>query len=62
VPSLDPGARLAVEPDPSWQVASAGPGRSSLLLRHPGFGWLGFSFGANEAAEIAAALFLGANT
>ena len=50
---LDPNAPLAVTEDPNWWVFDPDPQGQTLVLRHPGLGWLGFSFTQAQASEIA---------
>jgi hypothetical protein len=50
---LDPSADLTVTENPSWWVFDPEPDGQTLVLRHPGLGWLGFLFDQDQAAEIA---------
>lgn len=54
-PTLDPGSRLEVTPDPAWrlELSKYGP---TLALRHPGLGWLGFVLPPHEAKHMGEAL------
>lgn len=54
---LEFGSRIATIPAPQWRVHAT---TRSLFVRHPGYGWLGFSFPTDEAARLGDRL--GANT
>ncbi len=63
---LEPGARVPATFAPAWQVSETGtPGTHAVMLRHPGFGWLGFVLLGHEARALAESLdtrcSLGAN-
>lgn len=51
---LDPGARIEAVSDPIWRIPDVEAQKARVLcLRHPGLGWLGFTFPDHEAKEIA---------
>lgn len=64
-PDLDAGSRLEAVVDPRWRVMNQVPGHpagsATLLLRHPGFGWLGFALPQHEARALGEALLRSAN-
>lgn len=55
VRELDPGALVRGTVDPVWvtqPTPASHPGGASVILRHPGLGWLGFLFPPNEAKKL----------
>ncbi len=55
---LDPLPRFRTTETPNWCVFDPEPDRCTLAVRHPGFGWLGFSFARGEAGRIANSMML----
>lgn len=51
-PCLEPGARVHGTQDPGWMV-TRNDETTQLLLRHPGYGWIGFVLSKDDAAAIA---------
>lgn len=62
---LDAGSRVEAVVDPAWRVMDLTQGlpagSATLLLRHPGFGWLGFALPQHEARALGEALLRAAN-
>ena len=56
--SLDPNSIVGVEAGPAWNIPAThiGPPSVLLILRHSGFGWLGFALEAERAKQIGQAL------
>jgi hypothetical protein len=48
------GKKLQAVSNPGWYAppAESTPGQAVLILRHPGFGWLGFAFSKPEARSL----------
>jgi hypothetical protein len=53
--SMEPSFRMKPTPMPAWIVPETHPfgDGKMLVLRHPGFGWLGFYLEPKRAKEIA---------
>ncbi|MEY4257097.1 MAG: hypothetical protein RLZZ141_2324 [Pseudomonadota bacterium] len=52
-PRLDVNPRLPAIDDPAWHLGITEDNLTvTLAIRHPGFGWLGFSLPQNEAKHL----------
>lgn len=55
--TLDPGSRVPATLAPAWRLpATASRAEHGLILRHPGFGWLGFVLSPAQARSLSQAL------
>jgi hypothetical protein len=57
--SLEPHPRIETVTEPGYDIRSV-PGQMVLALRHPGYGWVGYSFGEDRGHRLGSQIQLAA--